>query len=345
MIEPKKISIIVPVYNAEEYLDECIKSIVMQSYQNIEIILVNDGATDDSLDICHQWQERDSRVVCVSKENGGVSSARNMGLENASGDYVAFVDADDYVVEDYCERLLSHIDNDIDMVVLGLVALRNGQTSPISHRLTAGIYQCADLKKMVVDDGTMSGFTIHSQCAVLYRKDIIKTHQISFNKQIKYNEDGLFNVEYIMHCLNNIYIDYSESIYVYRQNAESASHKVDLLSDYYTQTMQNIEKVLFEYDRQYPKYNISDQIEMRFATYTLSAVINCLNNSGSTKIARTLLKNQRLRNGLKKINFKKLSNKKKIIYVLMKLKAALLFKIILNVNSIMSHRNKEKKDG
>lgn len=91
----KLISVVVPVYNKSLYLAECIESIISQTYRNLEIILVNDGSSDNSLDICKMYEQLDERVIVVDKPNAGVSSARNAGLEIATGDYIGFVDADD----------------------------------------------------------------------------------------------------------------------------------------------------------------------------------------------------------------------------------------------------------
>ena len=91
------ISVIVPVYNVEEYLDRCIESIVNQTYKNLEILLIDDGSTDNSYNICDKWAKKDNRIKVVHKENGGVSSARNVGLDVATGDYIGFVDSDDYI--------------------------------------------------------------------------------------------------------------------------------------------------------------------------------------------------------------------------------------------------------
>ncbi len=103
------ISIIVPVYNVEKYLDECIKSIVNQSYKDLEIILVNDGSTDGSLAICETWGERDGRIKIISQENAGLSAARNTGLSAATGEYVYFVDSDDYISSELCERSIDRL--------------------------------------------------------------------------------------------------------------------------------------------------------------------------------------------------------------------------------------------
>ncbi len=99
------ISVIIPVYNAEQYLDECVGSVVGQTYANLEIILVDDGSADNSPQMCDTWAKNDSRIRVVHKENGGASSARNAGLDIAKGDYIGFVDSDDYIAEDMYERL------------------------------------------------------------------------------------------------------------------------------------------------------------------------------------------------------------------------------------------------
>ena len=101
----EKISIIVPVYNVELYLEKCIESIINQTYTNIEIILVDDGATDSSGNICDLYSKKDSRIKVIHKRNGGLSDARNVGIEKAVGQYLMFVDSDDYIDKTMCEKL------------------------------------------------------------------------------------------------------------------------------------------------------------------------------------------------------------------------------------------------
>ena len=101
-----KLSIIVPVYNAEHFLDKCIKSVQSQTLQDFELILINDGSKDNSLEICKKHSQEDSRIIVFNQENSGQSKARNVGLENANGEYVAFLDSDDWVDSDYYEKLV-----------------------------------------------------------------------------------------------------------------------------------------------------------------------------------------------------------------------------------------------
>lgn len=106
-MEKDKISIIVPIYNNEKYCSKCIKSIVDQTYRNIEILIIDDGSTDNSLKICKEYAQKDNRIKVIHKENGGLSTARNLGLDNVTGEYIAFIDSDDYIHPKMIERLHS----------------------------------------------------------------------------------------------------------------------------------------------------------------------------------------------------------------------------------------------
>ena len=105
-MEKNKISVIVPMYNTEDYIERCIRSIMKQAYKNIEILIVDDGSTDRSLEICQELQREDSRIRIIQQENSGVSKARNVGIENSEGEYIGFVDRDDYLANDMYEKLL-----------------------------------------------------------------------------------------------------------------------------------------------------------------------------------------------------------------------------------------------
>lgn len=116
----EKVSVIIPVYNVENYIHRCLNSVISQTYDNLEIILVDDGSTDDSGRICDEYKEKDGRVVVIHKENGGQATARNLALDIATGDYIAFVDSDDYIEEDMFYSMMNEfIYNDVDIVVCG----------------------------------------------------------------------------------------------------------------------------------------------------------------------------------------------------------------------------------
>lgn len=150
------VSIVVPVYNVENYLHECVNSILTQSYGNFELILVDDGSTDKSAGICEEYATCDTRIIVVHKANGGVSSARNMALDIAQGKYVIFVDSDDYVEPNYIERLLEYIEGNanLDFVECGYrkVGMKHGEYNhPNEMLLLAGQHYESYLSSKALD--------------------------------------------------------------------------------------------------------------------------------------------------------------------------------------------------
>ena len=129
----EKISIIVPIYNVEKYLERCVDSLVNQTYENIEIILVDDGSPDYCPQLCDEYAKKDSRIVVIHKKNGGLSDARNYGLCKASGEYILYVDSDDYIELDSCEKLVNGMANNVDMVVGAYKELRNNKVIEKRH--------------------------------------------------------------------------------------------------------------------------------------------------------------------------------------------------------------------
>lgn len=165
-----KVSVIVPIYNVEEYLRRCVDSILNQTYQNMEIILVDDGSTDGSAIICDNYEKKDDRIVVIHKKNGGLSDARNEGIKKSTGEYIAFVDSDDYINEKYVEMLLNAaIENDAEIAFCGFERVNDVKTI----KSTLGI------------DVVMSGIEIQK---FLYSKKInTELFNISWNKIYKRN--------------------------------------------------------------------------------------------------------------------------------------------------------------
>ena len=142
MIMQPLISVIVPVYNVEQYLDRCVNSLVGQTYQNLEIILVDDGSPDGCSVICDNWARKDSRVIVIHKNNGGLSSARNSALDVCSGDVIAFVDSDDWVEPDMFEKMLESMqEHDADIVQCSVLkTYENGQSVLIDKGLPTRVF-------------------------------------------------------------------------------------------------------------------------------------------------------------------------------------------------------------
>ncbi len=325
------ISIIIPVYNADEYIDECIKSVTEQTYSDFELLLIDDGSTDTSSDICKNWECKDSRIKYLFQNNSGVSVARNHGIEQARGEFITFIDSDDFVDCRYCEKLLSHMDDAVDIVVLGLDSFYNNSFSLIRHRLPVGMYANTQLREFVIDDGTMSGFTIHSACGVLYRRKLIERYNLRFNSKVRFNEDGLFNCEYVFIAQNAAWIDYSDVIYHYRKNLASASLVANPFEDGYRKCMSEIETVLLTYATDDLDREVSKQLGRRCVSNTLTCLQYLAHHDVQDYSMRQLICGEQFRQGLQVIDFKKLSMPKQVAYVLMRFRCARILNILLRI--------------
>ena len=189
------ISIIIPVYNAQRYLNRCLKSIISQTYQNFEVILVNDGSIDDSYQVCQEFANKDKRITVITQTNSGASSARNRGIEIAKGKWITFVDADDYVEKKHLECLCENITNEKALIIQGLkqVNFQGEEIKKIEFENT--ILTDTEIQKAFDEKEIFEyGYTV----AKLYNREIINKYRIRFNEQISYSEDMLFMLEYIL---------------------------------------------------------------------------------------------------------------------------------------------------
>lgn len=215
-----KISIIVPVYNAENYLDDCVRSILNQTYTNIELILVNDGSRDNSHLICEKYACREN-VKYILKKNGGASSARNLGIKNASGKFVTFVDADDFISNTMIDELYQNlIVNNAEVACCGFKKYFDE-----NHIYN---YAVIDVKgkdplqthKMIFEE-LIGGRGCGSPVCKLYNLDIIIRNNIYFDETISNNEDVLFNLAYFKNIKRAIFLDLYP--YYYRKGQDSLS--------------------------------------------------------------------------------------------------------------------------
>lgn len=219
------ISIIVPVYNVEQYLDDCLISIINQTYKNLEIILIDDGSTDKSGKICDEYAKKDSRIIVIHKENGGVSSARNAGLRIAKGAYIGFVDPDDWIAEDMYEVLYSNAKKyDADVSVCKYKIVKNRRKDNlnainlIKHNKTIGLDAIKSMCYML----SSNKFYDCGPCNKLYKKEVVPY----FNQNISVAEDLLFNFEIYFRKENVSCWDDSEK-YFYYYRSDSACHSLN----------------------------------------------------------------------------------------------------------------------
>lgn len=218
MEQTPKISIIVPVYNVEPYLSQCMDSLINQTYQNIEIICVDDGSTDASGKILEQYAKADARVIAIHTENAGVASARNTALSHASGDFVTFVDGDDWVDTATCEEAVLQMQtHHADLIMWPYIREFPEHSSPkviFPERRCFDEAECRALhRRMIGLAGTELAHPENADalCTVwgkLYRRDIIAQNAIRFAdlERIGTYEDGLFNLYYLAHAKSAVYI-------------------------------------------------------------------------------------------------------------------------------------------
>lgn len=212
------ISIIVPVYNKQSYIEKCINSILNQSYQDFELILINDGSSDNSKNLILQYH--DPRIHLIDVKNGGVSTARNLGLSAATGKYVCFIDADDWICPDYLRNIITHAEQtDCDILIFGLTKIYPDNRKEIikfPQISTTQIYQ----KFMIIQDETAPG-SIGFVCNKLIRRGFLLDHHIYFDTNLRLAEDLSFYIDVFTNGPSIATSD--ECGYMYIQEAENSS--------------------------------------------------------------------------------------------------------------------------
>lgn len=239
------ISIIIPVYNVSTYLRQCLDSVVNQTYSHLEIILVNDGSTDDSLEICEEYQALDKRIKVINQKNTGLSGARNTGIDCAQGQYILFIDSDDWIDFDTCQLLIDNVKRtNADVVLFSYVKefsnhsetkfildgdlIFNEQESRNIHRRIIGLYE----EELAHPENADSIVTAWGK---LYKTDVIKRNKIYFTDcKLIGTEDMLFNTYYFRYVqsISNIH----RCLYHYRknnQNSLTSVHKSNLFCQWH----------------------------------------------------------------------------------------------------------------
>ena len=222
------ISIIVPIYNTDCYLRQCLDSIINQSYKNFEVLLVNDGSVDDSAMICKEFAEKDSRIRYFEKENGGVSSARNLGLKNVKGNYITFVDSDDWIEENYLEVLYNALkENEVDVAISTHKDFNMDDNLYYLPFYSEEQLHTLDIGKVSRDEflelfPELSSLNHDFNCAVskLFKADVVKN--LLFDESINYGEDLDFFFNLYLNVSSIYYVN--QPTYIYRQHQTSASN-------------------------------------------------------------------------------------------------------------------------
>lgn len=304
-MELSKISIIVPIYNVEKYLARCIESLINQTYTNIEIILVDDGSYDNSPFICDKYAYVDSRITVLHKENGGLSDARNSGLEVARGEYLTFIDSDDYVKEDYILNMQG-----------------------IAKRYNADLVQCAfelgtndtfkqqnrefQIIEYTKDDKFKNSYVKITAWAKLYKRKLFD--KTRFPKGHYYEDDAIAHI--LLYNANKLVI-YTEPMYYYYQSPESIMRKQGGFN-FYIDDFLYVYHQKFDFFKSLNEINLLKHTQKRFCIGLILAYIYCY-KSKNNKFKCPELYSIYL-NGLRELDFKdQISIKERLLLYTFKL--------------------------
>jgi len=331
----KKVSIIVPIYNCQQYLKECLDSIINQTYNNIEIILIDDGSTDNSIVMCKYYKKIDSRIILKSHTNRGLSITRNVGLKIATGEYIVFVDADDYIEKTYVEELYNAIEKGKnDMAVCGYTLIYHFSKYAVKKLFNE---KKEDYSKknnnieeviFLLEEKGMTNFVWNK----IFKRDIIEKNNILFKKGFNPVEDIIFNFQYIKK-INKIKI-IDQSLYYYRKELKNS-----LSSRYASNLIEKADYVNKERNKFYMYYNLNkEKYNILYANKYLESIIyniRNLNHKGYNLHKRrigyykNIIENKKIKEYIKITNTE--DKYIKIFMVLFKMKSIFIFEITYKI--------------
>lgn len=340
----KFLSVIVPVYNVEDYLHKCVDSIINQTFNDLEIILVNDGSSDTSPQICDHYAKKDIRVKIIHQQNAGVSVARNNGIEAATGDYVTFVDSDDWLEPTMYENMstITQLEQSSDIVMCDFTNIKNNSKEEISVSIRKGFYS----KLQIIDElyptllvtEKLGRLPIVSVWSCLFKRSLLLDNNILFDAKLMYSEDYLFMAE-VMICTNSFYYLKGNYLYNYRQYEESRSKKFH--SDWWGNLLY-LNKKLKNLLEDNKEYDFTRQIKLQLlhsALFILNGI--CKNETMSVmiklKAIQFILKQQHLADTFSNLSLKKQTRTLKLLLYLIKYKMAFTYLFFQRTISIIKN--------
>lgn len=356
MNERPLISVIIPIYNVEKYLSRCIDSVINQKYTNLEIILVNDGSPDNSLAICQEYKNKDKRIIIVNKPNGGLSSARNEGLKLCTGEYISFLDSDDWLdIEAFAKGMKYVLQHNADIVFWAVTKEFQNRSQKIQNIKTdksAVLFENESLnnlkRRMVglidkeLNEPTKTDAYI-SAWGKIYRREIILEPKVSFlDTKIVGSEDVPFNIEvfgkakkvvYVNECLIHYWME--------NENSLTKNHKNTLFPRF-----KNLYQWIKEYNQKQHDNELYDQaVENRFALSLINNVmsISSFRNTASvtTKIKdiNIILSDEMYSSSLNNLQFNYLPKQWKLFFKLARLKQGFILYLIAVLYFKTKHNN------
>lgn len=325
------VSVIVPIYNGEKDIYNCVQSIQKQKYKTIEIILVNDGSTDETEMICKKMQEEDKRIKYFYKENSGVSETRNYGVEKANGEYITFVDCDDEVTEDY----ISIMYETLKKYNVDVVRCKAKRITQNNHILKENLYTLrnkkvsGEEKNKLIEHVIIPKESINAYCCLLLIK---KDYIVKFDSNLKFMEDTEFFVR-LLEKINSIYM-LDKELYIYNYNEKSATKNIENIK-------KNIKEILkanyiikmdlgLKENEQIFKIINNQSFNLIFSKLKLSHRANCFK---IRRLVKETLKSEDVKNIISNLYIKELSIIKKIQYCFIKFRMYFALAITIKITS------------
>lgn len=280
----KLISVIVPVYNVRDYLSKCIYSIINQSYKNIEILIVDDGSTDGSEKLCDDFAKRDKRVRVIHKKNEGLSSARNTGLDIAKGNYIGFVDSDDYIAEDMYESLIEYMDKEIDIVCCGTIYVTNNPMSGKREGYGKSPKNIVFTKENAIEELLAQRYISFSVCDKIYRYELFRQLRFPIGRT---SEDLPVVYELINRSRKIINIGKAKYMYCFRKNSISRRDFYYRRVDYALFAA----KICKDVHKKYPQFGKqADALYIQYVVFIINCIQTCKEKARFHKIEKRLIK-------------------------------------------------------
>lgn len=261
------ISVIIPVYNLENYINKCLSSVGNQTFENIEIIVIDDGSTDNSKLVINEHVVQDNRIIYIEKENRGVSSARNKGIEVAKGKYITFVDGDDYINPFMLEELISKAEKDL----LNLVLCFHSSTSVDFLKIEDNTITAEEYIKYILE-----GKVPRTACGILYKLEIIKNNNLFFDNDLHYGEDMLFTIKFLLLSKNKVGIC-PHPFYIVGQREESAIRTMNI------DQFEKIQLLAFKMEEVFKEAGEKDNFQVLLDKYFLFDIIYSISHIVNSK--------------------------------------------------------------
>lgn len=253
------VSIIIPVYNGEKYIERCLKSLIQQTYKNIEIIVLNDGSTDHTMQVLQKYQHMDERICVVDKQNTGVSDTRNQGLKLAKGDFVQFVDSDDWLPNDATEQLVGGMLQDCEMVICDYNRVVDNNIIVKGHIPEEGPISRTEFALYMMK--APANYYYGVLWNKLFRMDLIREHKLDFPEEIDWCEDLRFNLEYLQY-VKRVYVLQKPIYYYVLTKGSLAQSRTDIVDNL------RVRNFLFEqYKALYESLDLYDEHKLRIRSF------------------------------------------------------------------------------